>query len=166
MSSHHIAGFQSASGLVNATAFQTAYASMAQLKGVKVEGSTDSVTKRLEELTEIVGTLAEGLSQAMPAVNLGTSNAEALASIIVSIEDHLNIVETKVDWTEHQRNVEQNAGKGGTQWTPKAACESKAMMSIKSLGSDKTGFRLWNQKFVNAVTQVHPGPEGYSKHSK
>ena len=85
MSSHHIAGFQSASGLVNATAFQTAYANMAQLKGVKVEGSTDSVTKRLEELTEIVGTLAEGLSQAMPAVNLGTSNAEVLASIIVSV---------------------------------------------------------------------------------
>ena len=98
MSSHHIAGFQSASGLVNATAFQTAYANMAQLKGVKVEGSTDSVTKRLEELTEIVGTLAEGLSQAMPAVNLGTSNAEALASIIVSTEGRLNTVETNVDW--------------------------------------------------------------------
>ena len=28
-------------------------------------------------------------------------------------------------------------------------------MSIKNLGSDKTGFRLWNQQFVNAVTQVH-----------
>ena len=107
--SHPIAGFQSASGLVKASAFQTAYTNIAQLAGSKVSGSTEEVTQRLDVLTEILGTLAEGLTQAMPALNLGTSNAEALASIIVSIENHLNSVEMKVDMS----NAEQNTGKKG-----------------------------------------------------
>ena len=61
MATHPIAGFHSAPGLVNADAFATAYTNMAQLAGTKVEGNTEAVTKRLDELTVILGTLAEGL---------------------------------------------------------------------------------------------------------
>ena len=65
-------------------------------------------------------------------------------------------MEAKIDWSEHQRAQGNNPG-GQREHFQKPACESKAMMSIKTLGTDKTGFRLWNQKFINAITQVHTG---------
>ena len=35
--------------------------------------------------------------------------------------------------------------------------ESKAVQSIKNLGSDKGGFRIWNEKLINIVSQIRPG---------
>ena len=29
------------------------------------------------------------------------------------------------------------------------------------LGSEKDGFRLWNYKFINAITQIHKGSRGF-----
>ena len=35
--------------------------------------------------------------------------------------------------------------------------ESKSVSNMKSLGSDKTGFRMWNEKLINIVSQIRPG---------
>ena len=35
--------------------------------------------------------------------------------------------------------------------------ESKSVQSIKNLGSDKGGFRTWNEKLINIVSQIRPG---------
>ena len=39
----------------------------------------------------------------------------------------------------------------------KSLLEHKAISGIKNLGSDKTGFRTWHEKFVNAMSQTIPG---------
>ena len=31
------------------------------------------------------------------------------------------------------------------------------MQSIKPLGSDKGGFRMWNEKLINIISQIRPG---------
>ena len=144
---------------VNAAAFQNAFATLSTLVGVPLIGNPEAVAQRLEELTSIVGTLAEALARTAPAVNANTANSDLIAAHLVNLEAQIGQVETKVDWSEHQRS--QGTNVGGQPWVPKAACESRAVQSIKNLGSDKTGFRLWNQKFVNAVTQIHTGARGF-----
>ena len=41
--------------------------------------------------------------------------------------------------------------------TGRSVLESKAISGIKTLGSDKTSFRTWHEKLVNAMSQVIPG---------
>ena len=36
--------------------------------------------------------------------------------------------------------------------------ESKAMQGIKTLGgTDKMAYRVWNEKFINVISVIHPG---------
>ena len=137
--------------LVNTAAFQSAFVTLSALTGVPLVGNQEAIAQRLEELTGIVGTIAEALVHTAPAVNIGTANTETLATTLVTLQSHINQVETKVDWSEHQR-AQGNSPGGQRESYQKPACESKAMMSIKTRGSDKTGFRLWNQKIINAIT--------------
>ena len=119
---------------VNAVAFQTAFATIATMTGVPLVGNPEGIAQRLEELTGIVGSIAEGLAHTAPAVNQATANNEFLAVSLANLEGQINTVKVKVDWTEAQRIASETRGSEGSTgngWTPRAACESKAMMIIR-----------------------------------
>ena len=139
---------------VNSQVFQNAFTAVATMTGTPLIGNPEATAVRLEELTSVVGTLAEALFHAVPLLNNTAANTNSLSGHAVNLEAQINTVETKMDYAEFQRA--QGKGGKGNAWIPKAACESKAIQNIKNLGSDKANFRLWNQKFVNAVTQIHP----------
>ena len=39
-------------------------------------------------------------------------------------------------------------------------CETKSIANLKSFGEDRTGFRLWHDKFINSISQHVPGSRG------
>ena len=48
-------------------------------------------------------------------------------------------------------------GSGDRSHQPRGILESKAVGGLSNLGSDKTAFRIWNEKLINAVSQVRYG---------
>ena len=85
---------------VNAGAFQNAFATLSTLAGAPLVGNPAAVAQRLEELTSIVGTLAEALAHTAPAVNTNTMNNALLATHLVNLESQLGQVETRFDFAE------------------------------------------------------------------
>ena len=144
---------------INIGPYQSTYTSISQITGTPLIGNPEAMAQRLEELTGLVGTLAEALTFTAPAINSNIVNNELIAATIANSQQHINTLEIKTNWLEQQRAQSTNSNEGGNFRKP--ACESRALMSIKTLGSEKTGFKLWNQKFLNAVTQVHPGTRGF-----
>ena len=154
---------------VNEGVYSGTFARLSTMTGVPLIGNPEAIAQRLEELTSIVGTLAEALTHTAPVVNTHTANTAILAARSanleaqlaahsVNLEAQINQLETRFDFVEHQRA--QNVNVGSKPFYPKAASEHRAIQSIKVLGSDKAGFRLWNHKFINAVTQIHTGARG------
>ena len=143
---------------VNEQVYLGTFARLSTMTGVPLIGNPEAMAQRLEELTSVVGTLAEALTHTVPVVNLHTVNTAILAARSTNLESQLGQLEVRFDFVEHQRA--QGGNVGGRPFVPKAASEHKAIQSIKILGSDKTGFRLWNQKFINSVTQIHTGARG------
>ena len=78
---------------VNANAFANAFATLSTLSGVPLVGNPEAMAQRLEELTSIVGTLAEALAHTAPVVNTHTVNGALLASHIVNLETQFNKLE-------------------------------------------------------------------------
>ena len=89
---------------------------------------------------------------------------EAIKSIsemeLTVIKDALRKVEHDIRATAaNTAGMTFNPGSFGSQWTggkwAKSAMEHKAIVNIKELGNDKSGFRQWYDKFVNALAQVN-----------
>ena len=57
---------------INVGAFTNAFATLSTLSGVPLIGNPEAIAQRLEELTGIVGTLAEALAHTAPVVNTHT----------------------------------------------------------------------------------------------
>jgi hypothetical protein len=144
---------------VNEAIYSGTFARESTMTGTPLVGNTEAIAQRLEELTSIVGTIVEALTQTAPIVNMHTVNSAILAARSTNLETQLGQLETRFDFVELQRA--QSGNVGGQPFVPKAASEHKAIQSIKTLGSDKTGFRQWNQKVINAVTQIHTGARGF-----
>ena len=97
-------------------------------------------------------------------VQLGVLAQETAAKLtkqmimsIAAIEDRMATMETATAQalTTIQAIVQATAA----QTTPverkrKSLAESKCIANMKTLGSDKAEFRMWNEKFVNAIAQV------------
>ena len=65
---------------VNIAAYHSAYGTLATMAGVPLVGNPEAVAQRPEELTSIVGTLAEALSHTAPAVNTATNNNDLIVA--------------------------------------------------------------------------------------
>ena len=74
---------------VNVAAYQSAYATLATMAGVPLIGNAEAVAQILEELTGIVGTLAEALSHTAPAINVATSNNDLIAACVANLQQHI-----------------------------------------------------------------------------
>ena len=84
---------------VNVGAFAGAFAQVSQMSGVPLIGNPDAMAQRLEELTGIVGTLAEALAHTAPVVNTHTVNGALLAARSINLEAQISEVETKFDFS-------------------------------------------------------------------
>ena len=71
---------------------------------------------------------------------------------IHTFRDSFNMMQGKVD------NIVQTQATGSSHQSRKwGILESKAIAGIKTLGSDKTSFRSWNDKLINVLSQARPG---------
>ena len=133
---------------VNVGAFSGAFATVSQMSGIPLVGNPDAMAQRLEELTGIVGTIAEALAHTAPVVNIHTVNTALLAARSINLEAQLNTVETRFDFSEHQRTNNPNAG--AQSWSHKVASEHRAIQSIKNLRERQN----WIQVVESKVCQL------------
>ena len=59
-------------------AFRNAYGAVATMSGVPLVGTTEATCQKLEELTGIVGTLAEATLNAIPGINTANNNCNSI----------------------------------------------------------------------------------------
>ena len=117
-------------------------------------GSLDSRTAMLESSFQ---TLAEGLrAKSGELEGLITGNKDALNADIQDLKPRLETIfgelGTKMKKLEGESTGRAGGGNGG-----KPILESKAIAGLGKLGSDKSEYRLWREKFENAMDQVRPG---------
>ena len=96
----------------------------------------------------MVGNLAEGTLNAVASINVANNKCNSIGAHLAKLEESVQTLITKVEWLEYHNQRNHNNYDKGTR----PAAESKAIQNIKVLASDKTGFRLWNNKFINAIT--------------
>ena len=65
---------------VNVWIYTGTFARLSTMTGVPLIGNPEAIAQRLEELTSIVGTLAEALTLTAPVVNTHTVNTAILAA--------------------------------------------------------------------------------------
>ena len=112
------------------------------------ETITAQVNKQSIEVAKIMTNASESfnqMKQEMQAIKV-TSNAELQA-----IQKAIKKMESDI-----QNNAGNNGGGYlGGNWRNKSAMEHKAIANLKTLGSDRQGYRQWHDKFVNAMAQVN-----------
>jgi hypothetical protein len=86
------AGFNQAQELNN-QAFQSAFTTIATMTGTPLIGNPEATAVRLEELTSVVGTLAEALVHAVPLLNNNAVGVNLLAGHATNLEAQVNTVE-------------------------------------------------------------------------
>ena len=64
--------------------------------------------------------------------------------------------------SEVSRNTGMNKVVKDKRFT-KSVLESKVAFGLKNLGSDRSSYKLWKEKFDNAVDQARPGSKGLLK---
>merc|ERR1711951_46184 len=83
------------------------------------------------------------LTIAFEAIQAGTQISEALVDkLSATMDDHANHVAAHV------------AGQTTNPYSKKTLAESKCAENLKCLGSDKSEFKSWNDKLINALAQV------------
>jgi hypothetical protein len=112
------------------------------------EAITTQVNKQAMEVAKVLTNAGDSfnqMKQEMQAIKT-TSNAElqAIQKAIKRIEEDI------------QNNGGNMGGiRSGNSWRSKSAMEHKAIANLKTLGSDRQGYRQWHDKFVNAMAQVN-----------
>ena len=98
---------------------------------------------------ELIGALknAENVND---AVKRGIPIHEAVTTITERLIQSVSALEDKV--AAQEMNVAQMTPLGNRRGKPLA--ESKCIGNLKTLGSDKAEFKIWNDKFINAVAQT------------
>ena len=99
-------------------------------------------------------------------VDVGVISSSALSDRVrfegelKGIIHQTGLVQGAVDILVKQNEDKKQSGGGHKRWN---VLESKSVANMKSLGSDKTGFRAWHEKLVNIMEQLSPGCRGILK---
>ena len=147
-----IAGWQTGQ-YCDASILDSVYSEAATLAATPLIGTPESADHKLEQLCKIVGKLIETLIPIIPATNVSTHNLTTVAIHVAAIESRIEA--TIANMQARTQYLEQQATPTSNKPYSKTAAESRAMRSIKPLVSDKKEFRLWHNKCINAITQIH-----------
>ena len=93
-----IPGF-SAPPEVNVATYTGVFARLSMMTGVPLIGNPEAIAQRLEELTSLVGTIAEALTVTSPVVNNHTVNTAILAALSINLESQLGQLETRFEFS-------------------------------------------------------------------
>jgi len=95
----------------------------------------------------------QAIQLGIPVQETNTKLAERLIMSVAAIEDRMATLEGTT--AQAFATIERTAA----QKTPiekkrKSLAESKCVGNMKALSSDKAEFKMWNEKFINAIAQV------------
>ena len=91
---------------------------------------------------ESAGTIDDAVTRGTPLHKAMAKIAEKILMSFATLEDKTETLEmTSAQATPVERKR-------------KSLAESKCIGNMKTLGSDKAAFRVWNDKFINAIAQT------------
>ena len=107
-----------------------------QIAAIRSATNTEHAIQMVIQEQETASKLAEKLIMSMTAIENKVATLEGTAVQVMA-----NMQATAAQTTPIERER-------------KSLAESKCIWNMKTLGSDKAEFRMWNEKFINAVAQV------------
>jgi hypothetical protein len=125
------------------------------------------VTQAKSSFDDLVGRLESKFTE----VNMKIANMDKVVDLVskmegkmtymegMSIPVRLGNVEQSVSEVKLQVSNGKGTGKGGSseQQRRRGIMESKAIQGIKTLTNERSGFRMWHDKLVNAFAQTEGG---------
>ena len=107
------------------------------------------------------GSVEQAIQSGIPVQETTTKLAERLITSIAAIEDRVATLEgtTIQAIATFERTVAQATP---IERRRKPLAESKCIGNMKTLGSDKAEFRVWNDKFINATAQTQESRGEYT----
>ena len=109
------------------------------------------MTKVREQITAVRSAVnvEQAVKLTVPAQETASKLTERLIMSVTAVENRMAALEITT----------AQAMSTMAQTTPierkrKSLAESKCVGNMKTLGSDKAEFRMWNEKFINAIAQV------------
>ena len=118
---------------------------------VSPETHLAELTKMREQIAAMrSATTAEQANQLVIQEQETTSKlAEKLVMSVTTIENRMAALE--ITTAQAMSNMAQTTP---IEKKRKSLAESKCVGNMRTLGSDKAEFRMWNEKFINAIAQV------------
>ena len=116
---------------------------MAALPVARETYLADMATLR-ERMLAVTGatSMEQAIKSGIPVQETASKLFEKLIMSVATVEDKLATLEaTAAQATPIERKR-------------KSLAESKCIWNMKTLGSDKAEFKLWNDKFINAIAQT------------
>ena len=130
--------------------------------GDQLSGSSinDEVKQTIGSVMGQMFVIVDVMARVMGDIGIMAGEKQRMDSEIKNISFQAGVVQGAVDTIIKQN--EDRATKGGG-YRKNNVLESKAVTNMKSIGSDKTGFRSWHEKLVNIMEQIRPGSRSLFK---
>ena len=103
------------------------------------------------------GNVEQAIKLGVPVQETAAKFTQHLIMSIAAIEDKVATMEsnTAQALATMQTTIQANAAQSvPIERKRKSLAESKCVGNMRTLGSDKAEFRMWNERFINAIAQV------------
>lgn len=111
----------------------------------KVEETVDKMHKKL---LSMLGEIRENIVSANERITAQESQMMLARQYVDSGLNRVSVLEAA---------FQAGGNRGATEGNNKPLLESKAIQNMKVLGNDRAEYRMWQEKFANAMEQLRPG---------
>ena len=111
--------------------------------GIVTQGIGSAIVVSMGSMAEAAGHMNARIEQVERVMN---ATSLIVNGELKSLNDRLDSLQSIVE-----------SSRDGQARRKYGILESKSAQSVKTLGSDMKGLRMWNEKLVNIVSQIRPG---------
>ena len=136
---------------------------MADPAWVAIKGAIKAIITTLQESGTVTQEIGSNILINLKAIAETSEHTNARVEQVDTALNAMNMMVANEIKTLHDKNayLQGVIDSGGTKSVGGlrriGILESKAIANIKALGTDKMGFRMWNEKLINIFAQVRPG---------
>ena len=139
---------------------------------VKEKEHKKDIENKLEKIEQVIQTGEQNIEQRIKDIETVIETGDKNTTAVVSgISNDMSVVrgefqqmamkmtsmQNELDRLKHSGGGGTGAGHGGgNQHRPENIMNNKAVFGLKSFQADKAGFRIWNDKLINALSTVSP----------
>ena len=117
-----------------------------------IEEAIKRIEQTLQSQTSVTATVSAEATQAASERAQQQQQMQQLSQEVRTIGQAMQALNSNQQQLQQQQ-AQQTAATGNANSFQKPLSESKCITNLKTLGSDKSEFKVWNEKLINATTQ-------------